>query len=74
MKNPLAVGMETLISIISTVLKFGSGVVTMAKELVRGLLTIEILLVVIFILVTVAGMKAFGPWTRKRRPGEYPWD
>jgi len=34
----------------------------------------ETLLILLFVLVALAGMAAFGPWTRSRKPGEFPWE
>ncbi len=68
--------METLIRIFTAILNFFSAIGSFFTELKKPLLDLwglEMLFVGIMLAVTVAGMAAFGPWTRKRRPGEYPW-
>jgi hypothetical protein len=68
--------METLIRIFTAVLDFfsaiGSFIGALSKPF-QDIWSVETLIVGIMIVVAVAGMGAFGPWTRKRKPGEYPW-
>ncbi|OYW77478.1 MAG: hypothetical protein B7Z37_04370 [Verrucomicrobia bacterium 12-59-8] len=68
--------MEMLIRFFTAVLDFFSATGTFFGELKKPLHDIwgvEMLLVLIMLSVAVAGMAAFGPWSRKRKTGEYPW-
>ncbi len=68
--------METLIRIFTAVLDFFSAIGAFFGNLSKpfhDIWNVETLFVGIMIAVAVAGMAAFGPWTRKRKPGEYPW-
>ncbi len=68
--------METLIRIFTAVLDFFSAIGAFFGMLGKGfqdIWSVETLIVGIMIAVAVAGMAAFGPWTRKRKPGEFPW-
>ncbi|WP_395742079.1 hypothetical protein [Prosthecobacter sp.] len=68
--------METLIRIFTAVLDFFSAVGTFFGELSKPLHdigSVEMLFMGVMLVAAVAGMAAFGPWTRKRKPGEYPW-
>ncbi len=69
--------METLIGIFSAILDFFSAVRAFFGELSKpfqDIWTVETLIVGIMLAVAVAGMAAFGPWTRKRKSGEFPWE
>ena len=68
--------METLIRIFTSVLDFFSYIGTFFGGLGKSFQdfgSVEALIVGIMITVAVAGMAAFGPWTRKRKPGDFPW-
>jgi len=68
--------METLIRIFTAVLDFFSAIGAffgMLSKPFQGIWSVETLIVGTMIVVAVSGMAAFGPWTRKRKPGEYPW-
>ena len=68
--------METLIRIFTAALDFFSAIGAFFGVLGKSFQdfgSVETLIVGIMCAVAVAGMAAFGPWTRKRKPGEYPW-
>jgi hypothetical protein len=68
--------METLIRIFSAILDFFSAIGTFFADLKKPLHDIwgvEMVFLLTMVTVAVAGMAAFGPWTRKRKPGEHPW-
>lgn len=68
--------METLIRIFTAVLDFFSSIGTFFadfKKPLHDIWNVETLFLLIMVAAAVAGMAAFGPWTRKRKPGEYPW-
>lgn len=69
--------METLIRIFTAALDFLSAVRTFFVDLVKpiqDIWTVETLLAGIMLAVAISGMAAFGPWTRKRKSGEFPWE
>ncbi|OYW71009.1 MAG: hypothetical protein B7Z37_28950 [Verrucomicrobia bacterium 12-59-8] len=68
--------METLIGIFTAVLDFFSAVKTFFAGLGRlfqDFDAVEMWMAGVMLAVAVSGMGAFGPWTRKRRSGEFPW-
>ena len=68
--------METLIRIFTAVFDFFSAIGTFLSEVKKPLHDIwnmETLFMLIMVAVAVSGMAAFGPWTRKRKPGDNPW-
>lgn len=68
--------METLIGIFTAILDFFSAVKRFLGELCRPLQdfgTVETVMVGVMLAVAISGMAAFGPWTRKRKSGEFPW-
>jgi hypothetical protein len=68
--------METLIGLFTAVFNFfGSigGFFADFGKSAKGVWGVEMILLVVMIAVAISGMAAFGPWTRKRRPDEYPW-
>lgn len=66
--------METLISVFTFVLEFFAAMKRFLAGLMVPLNSIEVMIGLLFLVVTVAGMSAFGPWTRPRKPGEFPWE
>ncbi len=68
--------METLIRIFTSILDFFSSARKFLGKL-GGLFqdfdAVEIWMAGIMLAVAVSGMAAFGPWTRKRKSGEFPW-
>jgi hypothetical protein len=68
--------METLIGIFTAVFNFFGSIGGFFADLGKsfnGIWGVETMFLAIMIAVAVSGMAAFGPWTRKRRPDEYPW-
>jgi hypothetical protein len=68
--------METLIGIFSAVFSFFGSIGGFFADLgksVNGSWGVEMMLLAVMTAVAISGMAAFGPWTRKRRPDEYPW-
>ena len=68
--------METLIGIFSAVFNFFGAIGGFFADLgksANGFWGVETMLLGVMIAVAISGMAAFGPWIRKRRPDEYPW-
>ncbi len=69
--------METLIGIFTAVFEFFASVSKFFGELgkpFQAIWSVETLMVGIMLAVAVAGMAAFGPWIRKRKSDEFPWE
>jgi len=69
--------METLISLISAVLDFFSATIKFFTDLVKpihGIWNTEVLMMVIMLVVTVAGIAANGLLKPRRKYGERPSD
>ena len=68
--------METLIGLFTAVLNFFSSIGKFfvdAKKPVHDFWNVETLFLALMLAVAVAGIGAFGPWVRKRKPDEFPW-
>ncbi|MFO1484186.1 MAG: hypothetical protein U1F71_12580 [Verrucomicrobiaceae bacterium] len=63
--------METLISIFTAVLEFLTAAKKCCEEVGASLNRAEVVGGLIFLVVAIAGLGAFG---RRRKPGELPWD
>jgi len=68
--------METLVGIFTAVFKFFTSIGAFFADIGKsfhGFWSVEMMFLAIMITVSISGMAAFGPWTRKRRPDEFPW-
>jgi hypothetical protein len=66
--------METLISVFTMLIDFCHTVAKFFSDLVKPLSNIETVAAIIVLAVIVAGIGANGPWKRRRKSGEHPWD